>query len=328
MFPDLLTGLAAGAACGVAVRSLFEIRRWRAVLDPFTAGHVFALPFAMGVLTGLTANLSGGLSWELAAGMPIATIAIYAACILTFKWQRLLSVLLNLPVFLGMALLGGLAALGTARLNISPAITAVVAAVVPVLMTALESRGRRRRRIVRVATSLDIDAPPEVIWERIVRVEPIPLREWGAYRLFALLGFPTPQRAELDFDGLDGLRLGIFSDRVLFEEPVAVWEPGRRVAFDIHVNAEAVNAMPFDGFTRIGGEYIELRRAEYVLEKLAEGRTRLHLNSVQCVTTRLNGYAAWWGRMILRAFQRNILALVKERCEQAANQSVQCKSAI
>jgi hypothetical protein len=107
---------------------------------------------------------------------------------------------------------------------------------------------------------------------------------------------------------------------VLFEEPVVARELGRRVAFDVHVNQEAVAELPFDQFTRIGGEFFDLHRAEYVLEPLDCGRVRLQLNSMQILRTRLNGYAGWSGRLILAAFQRNILAVVKTRCEHPAKE--------
>jgi hypothetical protein len=326
--PAMLLAIAAGAAVGTGIRFIYQWRRLRPALDPFTAGHVFGLPLTSGFVTGAVAGWCGADSWLLAAMLPLATLAVICTVTLALRWQRLLSIILNLPAFAIMGMLGGLMSAHAVRTN--PGTVVLVGAILsalPVAASLIESRHPARRRTRWVRTSTVVSSEAGAIWERIVRVAPIESKEWGAYRLFALLGFPAPQRAELNLDGLGGLRLGIFSNRVLFEEPVAVWEPGRRVAFDVHVNAEAIGELPFDEFTRIGGAYLDLHRAQYVLEPLGSGRVRLHLMSLHSVTTRLNGYAGWWAEVILAAFQRNILALIRARCEAiktASDSQVPC----
>lgn len=311
---QVLGALVVGLVYAPLVRELIDRNRTR--LDPFGRGYVLGMPLAAGALTVL---LGGPVPcWTMAVLGPVVAMALNAVGLVAMRKHRFLSAAMVLPAFVVTAVLGGAAGrlvLTTVEDLRLPA--AILMAGLPLAWAWWEGRRPARTATAWVRTSTVVDADPEEIWERVVRVEPIRLAEWGAYRPLALLGFPVPERAELSYDGPGGVRLGIFSGRVLFEEPVVVWEPGRHVAFDVHASAAAQADMPFDEFTRIGGKYFDVLRAEYVLEPMDDGRTVLHLNSRFRVTTRLNGFTGWWAKLVLGAFQRDVLALVKKRSEAA-----------
>jgi hypothetical protein len=303
----LLAGTLAGAAYFVLARLIGSWRRW---LDPLTAGYLIGGPFAAGLLS-VAASGSLAAAW--------LAVALGVAVQLLLRMHRLLSVLMAMPLFLLGSAAGGL--LGLALLAAEPSsatligVSAVVA-LLPVAVAMLETgfAPASDRRDVRTQTV--VRARPETIWANVVRVSPIEPREWALYRVLALLGFPAPERAVLSNDGPRGLRQGIFSGAVLFDEPVLEWRPGERIRVAVRVRHESLAGMPFDDFTRIGGDYFNMVTAEYRLEAIDAEHTRVHLDSTHRLTTRLNGYAGWWSGLVLRTFQRSILALVKARCER------------
>ena len=66
----------------------------------------------------------------------------------------------------------------------------------------------------------------------------------------------------------------------------------------------------------IGGKYFDVLNGTYELEKMDEGKFRLHLYSNFKMNTTFNFYAGWWGKIIMKDIQNNILKVVKKRAEE------------
>ena len=49
---------------------------------------------------------------------------------------------------------------------------------------------------------------------------------------------------------------------------------------------------------------------------MEEGKFRLHLYSNFKMNTTFNFYAGWWGKIIMKDIQNNILKVVKKRAEE------------
>ncbi len=303
-----------GVIVGPGIRLIFD--RVPRRLDPFGIGYVCGMPFAIGCLAQLATGMKQ-LPAACFAGW--VSLAISLSFLMLLGRHRHFSIAMAMPLFLPSSALGSLAAFEITS-NYSEFVWLLAAASIGLAPTlaCLESLRSVTHARYWVRSSIDIDAPPEVIWKRIVRVDPIQPHEWSMYRPLTLLGFPVPDRAELTFDGIDGLRQGIFSGQVLFDEPVRAWDFGRYVEFEVQARADAQSQMPFDEFTRIGGRYFDVTRAYYELEPLANGAIRLHLGSMHRVSSRMKSYASLWSRLILWAFQRDVLVLIKRRCEHAA----------
>jgi hypothetical protein len=308
-------GTLAGAAYFVVARLLAARARW---LDPLTAGYLYGAPFAVGFLAVTAAAAVAGASWLTSAALPWLAVALGLAGQLLLRLHRLLSVFMALPAFLLFSALGGLLAHGLAAVCGGPMGVGFTALVVllPLALAVLETRFPPAGECREVHTETVVRARAETIWANVVRVAPIAPGEWALYRVLALLGFPAPEQAVLSHDGVGGLRQGIFSGTVLFDEPVLAWEPGACLRLAVHARPDAVAAMPFDDCTRIGGRYFGMVTAEYRLLPLDRDHVLVQLNTVHRLTSRLNEYAGWWSRLVLRTFQQSILALIKRRCEE------------
>ena len=116
-------------------------------------------------------------------------------------------------------------------------------------------------------------------------------------------------------EGVGGIRYARYENDLAFAEPVTVWEPNRKLGFDIKIVEPERLPMPLNG---IGGPAFDLLRGEFFIEPLADGQIRLRLRSEHRLTTRFNQYGSLWTRFFLNDFQAYILGVIKARAEQAA----------
>ncbi len=120
-------------------------------------------------------------------------------------------------------------------------------------------------------------------------------------------------RAELDFEGIGAKREAIFEGGLVFDEKVISYEHLRHMKFSIRANTYDIPSTTFDEHVLIGGEFFDVLEGTYDLERLNEGKYRLHLYSEFKMTTSFNFYASVWGKWIMKDIQENILRVIKER---------------
>ena len=86
----------------------------------------------------------------------------------------------------------------------------------------------------------------------------------------------NPLRAHIEGTGVGAVRHCVFSTGT-FVEPITVWEPGRRLAFDVAEQpAPLTEWSPWDDLAppHLNG-FFRTRRGEFLLIPLPDGRTRL-----------------------------------------------------
>lgn len=75
-----------------------------------------------------------------------------------------------------------------------------------------------------------------------------------------------------------------------------------------------------DEHVTIGGAYFDVLDGEYRLEQRPDG-ILLHLSSRERLSTHLNPYAGIWTDAVMEAIQKQILAVIRNRCESDASVS-------
>ena len=163
-------------------------------------------------------------------------------------------------------------------------------------------------------TYIDINAPVEKIWNNVTRVKEIPLDEDKGY-LTRLLGFPRPIKAELNYEGVGAYREAIFTKGLIFHETVTKYQDNRKMVFTIKAYPHEIPSTTLDEHVVIGGNYFDVLNGTYEIQKLPNGLNRLHLYSYFKMNTTFNFYAGWWGKIIMKDIQNNILQIEKKRSE-------------
>lgn len=282
-----------------------------------TIGFTCFMPLAMGCITAYFAEIDEPKrisTWILLPWVPL--MAALGATVLTFL-EGMICVVMFAPLAMVLSsvggLLGGMAA-RVIRSNRARNATMACVMALPFLISPWERNAFYRSDLREVENTIEIQAPPEVIWRNIERVPAIGRDElptsWS-HRI----GFPDPVEATLSHEGVGGVRNATFAGGLFFLETVDVWELKRRLGFTIAAQTDLIPATTLDEHVSVGGPYFDVLRGEYRLEPLGNGRTRLHLSSRHRVSTDFNWYAHLWTDGVMSDLQQRILQVIRKRCE-------------
>ena len=309
-----LAGLLYGLFCRFAFTYNFTGHRLFSVMS---IGFLLVMPMAVGFISVFLAVRAGrdGASVWLVLPVLTATALLFGAFV--FFWEGIICLIMLLPAALILALAGGVAGLFFGRRFRKTPLLCV--AVLPFVVAAVEQWTGPLYEVRQVETSIAIQAAPATVWRQIERVPPIRLEE-QRFSWSQKIGFPRPIEATLSGEGVGAVRHATFAGGVLFVETVTVWEPERRLGFDIRADTANIPPRTLDEHVTIGGPYFDTLHGEYRIEPRTDGSTLLHLVSRHRLSTTFNFYARLWTDAIMRDIQENILYVVRNRCQKAGAQ--------
>ena len=186
---------------------------------------------------------------------------------------------------------------------------------IPALSSIIESRFPTPSEKHTFTNTTIINASPADIWPQIIRVKEIGDNEYHK-GLFYYSGVPRPLDATLDKDTTGGTRIGHFQGGLKFIEKISVWEKNKKILFDITVDTASIGDNVFNRHMLKGGHF-HFIDACYELKPLGDNRTQLSLTSSYELDTKINGYATYWGQILLSDFQERLLTVLKKRCDKA-----------
>lgn len=164
-----------------------------------------------------------------------------------------------------------------------------------------------------VTSVIDIDAPPEVVWDHIVVWNPIPRGELPWY---FKTGIAYPTHARIEGTGVGAVRYCEFSTGA-FVEPITVWEPGRRLAFDVMAQPAAMQETSF--WAKVHAPHLETgfrsHRGEFRLTPLPGGGTRVAGTTWYTLGLAPEAYWGLWADAILHRIHARVFAQIRSEAE-------------
>lgn len=314
----LRVGTVSGLLYGLLFRLAFGTDRFGDLFGVMTFAFIFLVPLALGYVTVAIGERDRRWSWPARLFVPMITALTTLAAALLLAWEGLICIALWLPLFLVLALLGGLLAGVVATIGVTRRARGTVAcliAALPLLVSPAELARSPASEVRTVRSSIDIRAEPATIWHAIATVRRFEADE-HRFSWAHLIGFPRPVAATLDGESVGGVRHATFEGGVVFEERITVWDPPHRLAFSIHADPDSIPMRTLDPHVTVGGEFFDVLDGEYRLEPLPAGGIRLHLASRHRLSTRFNFYSALWTDFVMGDIQRYILARLATRCER------------
>ncbi len=281
-----------------------------------SSSFLFVLPGIVGFLAVYLSDLEKAKSHVYRIFIPWIPIFAFLVITLAFQIEGWACWVMILPVFLIMASLGGM--LGgylkvqkrSNKLNVS------LLVLLPLVISPIESLIHTIPATYTANTYIDINASAEKIWNEVTRVGEISEVEDKGF-LTNFLGLPRPVKAELNYEGIGASREAIFTNGLVFNETVSEYVNNKRMVFSIQANTHDIPSTTLDKHILIGGDYFDVLDGKYELEKLENGKHRLHLSSRFKMNTTFNFYAGWIGKFIMKDIQNNILQVEKSRAENA-----------
>ena len=217
---------AQGVIVGMGV-TLFAVAMGTLLFGSYSHGVFVVAPFVIGAAAAYIANRKGDVgASHTSKVVAIATLLGSIALVVT-AIEGIVCIILAAPLGFGVALVGGMLGRAIAlhsRRSVQQTLSGF--ALLP-LVFAAEIFLPAITTFDTYAT-VEINAPPEMVWKSIVRMETID----GPLALPFRLGVAYPLRGEVIGEGVGASRIGEFSTGTAVER-VTEWIPNRKLAFTV-----------------------------------------------------------------------------------------------
>ncbi len=226
----------------------------------------------MGAAAAIIYNRAAPRSLRMTLAVAVLSVMMAGASVLLFALEGVLCVAMTAPLATVVAIFG--ATIGwiiTNRTQGPHATTAMLLVMVLPALAGFEAP-LREKPLIEVATTIEIDAPPAKVWPHVIGFSELP----PPSRWVDRVGIAYPTRAHLRGRGVGAVRHCEFSTGP-FVEPITVWEPPRRLAFDVTKQPPAMKHISPYRHVHNGrvDTFLRSRRGEFRLVPLPGGRTRL-----------------------------------------------------
>ncbi|HLG42973.1 MAG TPA: DUF805 domain-containing protein [Planctomycetota bacterium] len=192
-------------------------------------------------------------------------------------------------------------------------LSAALFALLPALMGA-EALIDAEPAVREVTTSIEIDEPPEKVWENVIAFSELPPPREGWFKA----GIAYPLRARIDGRGAGAVRRCEFSTGA-FVEPIEVWDEPWRLAFGVSAQPPVMEEMMlWPGLQPAHVDrYLVSRAGEFRLTALEGGR-RTRLEGTTWYTHRMwpAQYWGFWSDGIIHAIHLRVLEHIRGLSER------------
>lgn len=301
-----LLGMLSSVALGIG---MVGVSIWSMKL--YGTALFFGTPFLMGLTTAFAFNLRGPRPLGKSVSLAALSIVVTGSVILLFAIEGFLCLVMAMPIALALSSLGAVVGWALARqTGVHPKHAALSMLLMPGLAGA--ERQVAQPELREVATSVEIDAPPERVWPNVVGFTELP----APPELVFKLGIAYPMRARIHGEGVGAVRHCEFSTGP-FVEPITVWDPPRRLAFD--VTAQPPSMTELSPYRHVKAAHLEgfmtSKRGEFRLVPLPDGRTRLEGSTWYTLAIFPETYWTVWGEGLLHLIHGRVLRHVKALSE-------------
>lgn len=318
-WPESRTG---SAALGAAVAALIGVvATWidLRLLGNYGMTLFVALPFVMGYIA---AWIHGHrVRRRMTDVMAVVSLAVLLAAIgiIAIAAEGIICIFMAAPFAWLLALFGGMLAHvlhnGTESRYPEPSTFAVLLVILPIMLAAEHAVPPPIPRF-QVHTSIEIAAPPEIVWKRIISFPTLPPPGELPFRM----GISYPIEARLSGEGLTADRQCRFSTGS-FKEPILVWEPGKHFAFSIADEPMLMKeTSPYGNIhvRHLEDHDFQPERADFFLTRLPNGGTRL--DGVSSYQNKMWPGMYWriWTDAIVHSIHHRVFEHVKKLAEADA----------
>jgi len=278
-------------------------------------GLFVALPFCLGLFSVLLHSYHEPRSFSECIGVAVLPISVLGIVLMAIAIEGLICILMAAPIALALALLGGW--LGFVIQGIhwgrkhTPAMLSVAILLTPSFFS-VEHFVKPQAGVFEVGSSIEVNAPPERVWQQVVSFAEIPPPQEAIFRA----GIAYPIRAEITGRGPGAIRHCVFSTGP-FVEPIIVWDEPRLLRFRVTANPAPMNELtPYKHIEppHLHG-YFESHQGQFLLTALPGGRTRLEGTTWYSHTMWPEQYWHLWSDYIIHNIHMRVLRHIKAETE-------------
>lgn len=273
------------------------------------------LPFTLGMTSVLLFGFQEARSFGSCMGVAALSIAFLGAGLLVIAFEGAICLIMAAPIGLVLGLMGGLVGyaiqLRPWGAEEAPYVLLALTLSMPALMAA-EYAGRTEPEVLEVTSTVEVDAPPEVVWRHVVSFSELPQPDEWYFRT----GVAYPMRAEIHGSGPGAVRHCVFSTGP-FVEPITVWDAPERLEFTVQDQPPPMKEWsPYDIHPPHLDHYLVCQKGRFLLTPLPDGRTRL--DGTTWYTNKMWPAAYWqlWSDGVIHRIHLRVLRHVKNLAEE------------
>ncbi len=294
------------------------------LLETYGLFLFLALPFGMGLASSLYYGSRSGLTLGKFEQIKLGLLSLFVLSlgILVFALEGVICLLMAAPLGIVANLLG--VALGVSlgqrrdkngKGNAMP-LSVLMLAVLPSslgLDLVQESEFKKPDAPLRaVTTSVEIQAPPAVVWESVIRFPKLPAPTEPLFQL----GIAYPTHAEIIGEGVGALRSCYFSTGA-FTEPITVWNRPHELAFDVVAQPNPMTELTLWKIhpPHLEGYFVS-KRGKFELTALPGGKTRLTGTTWYSQRIYPEVYWSLWTDGIIHSIHERVLGHIQTQAEK------------
>jgi hypothetical protein len=316
MIPSSPLGSAALSIFLTTVLGLVFVGLGTVVVGAYGWGLFVALPFCLGMFSVLLHSYHAPRNWQSCLKVALLPVLVLGAVLVLVAMEGVICVLMAAPFALGLSALGGM--LGYTiqahhwRPKQTPAMLSIVILMVPATF-GIERAAALQPQVFVVRTAIEVNAPPEKVWNEVVAFAEIP----PPTELLFRAGIAYPIRAEISGHGIGAVRHCIFSTGP-FAEPIEVWDEPRLLKFGVTANPAPLNELsPYGNIQppHLHGYFVS-KQGQFSLTALPGGRTRLEGTTWYQHTMWPAAYWRLWSDYIIHRIHLRVLEHIKAEVEK------------
>ncbi len=285
------------------------------VIATYGWGLFVGLPFCLGLFSVLLHSYREPRRYSECVTMAVLPVLILGAILLLVAIEGIICILMAAPIAVVMALLGG--SLGFVIQSAhwgrqhAPAIFSVVVLLTPGFY-GIEHFIRPQAGVFEVKSAIEINAPPQKVWDKVVAFAEIPAPKEMLFRA----GIAYPIRAEIAGHGPGAVRHCVFSTGS-FVEPITVWEEPQLLRFNVTANPAPLNELTPYGHIepRHLHGYFESHQGQFLLTELPGGRTRVEGTTWYSHSMWPETYWHWWSNYVIHRIHMRVLEHIRLEAE-------------
>lgn len=317
--PHTQFGSAALAIVATAVLGLGFVLMGTMVIGAYGWGLFVALPFCLGMFSVLLYSYHEPRNWWDCLWVALLPVGLVGIGLILVALEGVICVLMAAPFALGLAALGGSLGYVIQSHHWCPRQTPAMFSILLLLVPAsfgFERAADLRPPVYEVRTAIEVNAPPEKVWNEVVSFAEIPPPKELLFRA----GIAYPIRAEISGHGVGAVRHCIFSTGP-FVEPIEVWNEPRLLRFSVTANPAPLNELTPYGHIdapHLHGYFVS-EKGQFLLTALPGGRTRLEGTTWYHDAMWPAAYWHLWSDYIIHRIHLRVLEHIRTNVEAAGH---------
>lgn len=286
------------------------------LMKTYGLGLFVAAPFCLGLFSVLVYSYHEGRSLGQCVTVALLPVALLGGVLVVVAFEGLICILMAAPFAVALAAFGGMVGFAIQSrywlARGSPAMLSVVLLFTPAF-AGMEHILKPQPGTFVVKSAIEVQAPPEVVWKKVVAFSEIaPPRE-----LIFRAGIAYPIRAEMIGNGPGAVRHCVFSTGA-FVEPIKIWDEPRLLRFGVTENPPPMHELtPYGNIKapHLHGYFVS-HQGQFLLTALPAGRTRLEGTTWYTHTMWPEIYWHWWSDYVIHRIHMRVLVHIRQEVEE------------